>query len=209
MTTPTLALVLLLFAAVSTASCQQTGEHPEPSGDTHVATVERFRAARDADDLAAARALMSADPRRWWDAKEGPGAAWTLGVGGPWAGWDEHFNGESKRMTPWTVEGDSVWADFYEINDYFRLTEREGGHWRGTYFLDTDGHISGFMVSSAPGHETPRGRGDEFRTWAFATHAEEAEYLMPDGKLDPTGDRPPRMRALLAAWRTAIGLPQM
>lgn len=29
---------------------------------------------------------------------------------------------------------------------------------------------------------------------------------MPDGSIDPTEDRAPRMRALLEEWRTTVGL---
>ena len=33
--------------------------------------------------------------------------------------------------------------------------------------------------------------------------------VMPDGAIDPTGDRPQRMRALLVEWRAAVGLPAL
>ena len=192
-------LLLALLALLATA-CRTTR-------DPGVAIVESFREARDAGDLDAARSYMSADPRRWWDEKEGEGSPWTLGTGGPWSAWDDHFNGVTERVTDWQVEDDAVHADFFETNDYFRLTERGGGYWRGTYFLGADGKIVGFMISGVRGRESTEGRGDEFREWAFANHPDEAEYLMPEGSLDPTGDRPPRMRRLLEAWRGAIGLP--
>ena len=176
---------------------------PSPS----VTSVESFRAARAAGDLEAARTFLADDARRWWGEREGQGAPWTLGTGGPWTGWDAHFNGTTERAGPWRREGDTVFADFFEVNDYFLLTERGGGFWRGTYFFDRSGKIAGFMISSAPGREDPQGRGKEFKAWAFEHHPEEAEHLMPEGSIDPTGDRPQRMRTLLGVWRREVGLP--
>ena len=46
----------------------------------------------------------------------------------------------------------------------------------------------------------------DFEAWAREHDSDEAEYLMPDGAIDPTGDRPVRMRALLLRWRAAVGL---
>jgi hypothetical protein len=97
----------------------------------------------------------------------------------------------------------------YETNEYFELTERGGGVWRATYYCDPSGKIAGMMVSSVPGlpPKEPRSdRGDEFKAWAREHHAQEAEYLMPGGSLDPTGDRAPRMRALLNRWGDSAGL---
>ena len=118
----------------------------------------------------------------------------------------------------WHVEGGSggggarsggarVWADVAETNDYFRLTEASGSRWRGTYYLDAAGRITGFMVSGVPGWKNDRGRRDAFQVWAREQRPDEAEYLMPGGSIDPTGDRPERMRALLEAWRRESGLP--
>ncbi|MHC5212553.1 MAG: hypothetical protein ACYTG2_17710 [Planctomycetota bacterium] len=173
-----------------------------------IATVAAFRAHREVGDLDRARALMSDDPRKWYEVREGEGIPWTLGTGGRWSAWDEHFRSES-TYGDWHEEDDHVWADVFEINDYHRLTERGGGWWRATYFLDDEGLIEGFMVSAVPDKPSPRGRRDEFEAWAREHDPDEAEYLMPGGKLDPTDDRAPRMRALLLRWRAAAGLPRV
>jgi len=190
--------------------CRTVEPGPEPGietrSDARIETVEAFRAARDAGDLERAAGYLSADPRRWWEEREGAGAPWGLATGGPWKGWDEHFRGRSEQRTPWEVAGDAVWADMYEVNDFYLLVERGGGWWRATYFFDEDDRIAGFMVSVVPGKETPPGRREEFEAWAFAHHPDEAEYLMPGGSLDPSGDRPARMRALLDVWRESEGL---
>ena len=130
---------------------------------------------------------------------------WKLG-GGRWKAWDEHFRGTAEPASDWQVENLLVWADIFETNEYFELIERGGGYWRATYIFDESGRISGFMVSGVPGVESPRGRGDEFQAWAREHHPDEAEYLMPGGSIDPTGDRAPRMRALLNEWRGVVGL---
>ncbi|HEX3110025.1 MAG TPA: hypothetical protein VHU41_13105, partial [Thermoanaerobaculia bacterium] len=57
-----------------------------------------------------------------------------------------------------------------------------------------------------PGKETSR--MEEFRAWAAVHDPTELEYLMPKGKLDPTGDRPERWKALLVRWREAVRLPR-
>jgi hypothetical protein len=187
-------LLLPLAACVSTAE----------TGHGHVETLEAFRAAEEAGDLGAARLLMAPDARLWFEEREGAGKPWTL-EGGPWKGWDDHFNGKAELIGDWHVEGDTVWGEFFETNDYFRLTESEGGHWRGTYEFDADGKLAGFLVSASPGRVRSRGQREAFEAWAFANRPEEAEYLMPSGSLDPSGDRPPRMRALLMEWRAATG----
>ena len=50
-------------------------------------------------------------------------------------------------------------------------------------------------------------RYDEFEAWALANDPEEWESLRPGGRLDPTGDRAPRTRALANRWRASVGLP--
>jgi hypothetical protein len=174
--------------------------------DARVHTVEAFEAARDAGDYETARSYMGDDPRVWWGVREGPGAQWALG-GGPWRGWDAHFHGDSARITPWRVDGDRVWADMRESNDYYRLLEREPGFWRRSYFFDGGDRITGTMIGAVDDPPPPSGRDDEFEAWARANHPGELDYLEPDGKIDPTGDRPQRYRALLNTWRASVGLP--
>lgn len=202
------AVVIGLMLVLLVAACVTPGGGPTADEAARIAVVEAFVAARERGDLEAARAWLADDPRVWYEAREGEGSTWKL-EGGRWAGWDEHFRGTSERETPWRVDGETVWADMVEHNDYFRLTEAGPGRWRASYFLDGDGLIEGFMVSAVPGAVADRGRRDEFAAWAREHEPAEAEFLMPGGAIDPTGDRPPRMRALLGRWRAAVGLPPL
>lgn len=197
------ALVLLLMGGcLSCVAPRQDARGP-------VATVEAFREARAGGDTEAAGALMAPDARFWFGAREGPGRPWDLETGGPWAAWDEHFRGHSEPDGPWVVEGDAVSAVMVEQNDYYRLTGSAPGRWRGTYFLDDRGRIEGFLVAPIAGVERDPGRRDEFEAWAREHEPHEAEALMPDGEIDPGGDHPPRMRALLERWRATVGLPPL
>ncbi len=197
---------LLLFSLGGLGSALASCAAPAHAADTPIDVVEQFRAARRAGRDAEARQYLSGDPRIWYDERAGEGSPWTLG-GGRWKAWDDHFRGSAERATDWQSEGDSVWADFFEVNEYFELTERGGSSWRGTYYFDESGMIAGFMVSGVPGVTPARGRRDEFEAWAREHRPGEAEYLMPGGSIDPTGDRAPRMRALLEEWRGTVGLP--
>jgi hypothetical protein len=176
-----------------------------------VATVESFRAARASGDLEAASAYLAPDPRVWYDEHTGDGLPWSLGAG-RWKAWDDHFNGQSD-LGPWHAEDGTVWAVATETNDYYRLIERQGeSRYRITYFLDDAGRITGYMISAAdPDKADPPSdsRFDEFEAWVLANHPEEWADLRPGGRLDPTGDRAPRTRALLNEWRASVGLPRI
>ena len=196
----TLGLTALILCAC--ASAEDAGQH------AHVARIEAFRELRESGDLAGARALLVDGPRIWYGERDGDGSPWTLG-GGRWKAWDDYFRGTAVRATEWHVDGEVVWADVVETNDYYRLVERPPSRWRATYFIAEDGRIEGFLVGRIPGLERDGGRDAEFEAWARETHPEEAEYLMPGGSIDPTGDRPQRMRALLELWRAEGGLPPL
>lgn len=198
---------MILFASAFLVSCSATATAPVES-DPRIAKVEAFRELRSMGDREAARALLSADARIWWGERDGPGSPWSL-EGGPWSDWDDHFDGSAKSVTPWTADGERVWADILENNDYYRLTESQARAWRAVYFLDNDGAIAGFLVASLPRPETDSSRADEFEAWAVRNRGAEAEYLMPGGEIDPTGDRPARMRSLLNEWRADVGLPAL
>ncbi|MCH7602994.1 MAG: hypothetical protein IIB54_09530, partial [Planctomycetes bacterium] len=140
---------------------------------------------------------------------EGEGSAWKLG-GGRYKQWDTHFRGKSE-LGPWHVESGTLWAVAEEMNDYFRLIERQDmPRYRITYFFDDQDRISGYMISAAD-PDAPSSpmvsRYEEFETWAFANDPEEWEYLRPGGSLDPTGDRAERTRVLANRWRASVNLP--
>jgi len=167
--------------------------------------VRTFREARKAGDLETARSLMSADPRVWYGERSGEGSPWTLG-GGRWKTWDEHFNSTSEELSV-EAEENRVSIVFLENNDYYRLTERGPSPVRLTWFLDEGGQIEGYLVSSVKREGPSTSRYDEFEVWAQEHAPDEFEYLVPGGSIDPTGDRAPRFRALLEAWRKDAGLP--
>ncbi len=178
----------------------------------HISSVESFRAARKAGDLDLAQSYLGDDPRVWYDAREGEGSPWRLGTGGRWKQWDTHFNGESE-LGPWQADGDMVWSVAEEMNDYFRLIERQDmPRYRITYFFDEQDRISGYMISAAdpdaPSSSSPMvSRYEEFEAWSLANDPEEWEYLRPGGSLDPTGDRAERTRILANRWRASVNLP--
>ncbi len=167
-----------------------------------IATVQEFLAARKRGDEAAAGALMAPDARIWWEAKAGPGEAWTLD--GKWSGWDAHFHSTSE-YSDWREGRDSVTASGVEMNGFYRLIERSPQKFRATWWLDPAGRVSGFLFEPR-GAVVPGDRFDEFKAWARQTKPTELEYLMPGGRIDPTGDRPQRFEAILVEWRKAAGL---
>lgn len=205
MKTSTFTLLLLLIFVPSTHA---SGDEPT-TPDPHIAKVEALRQALQEEDFARAATFLSDDPRVWYDERQGDGIPWQLRAG-RWKAWDTHFNGVSELQGTLQSAGDRVWADYFESNDYFRLLERGGGYFRKTWFFTDDGKIEGYMISAVPGApEAPPGRADEFLAWARENAPEELDYLRPGGRLDPTGDRAPRTRALLERWRQAIGEPMV
>jgi imidazolonepropionase-like amidohydrolase/heat shock protein HslJ len=167
-----------------------------------IAKVQELLAARQRGDEAAAGALTAPDARIWWEAKSGPGEPWPLG--GKWSGWDAYFH-SSNEYSDWREGRDSVTAAGIEMNDFYRLIERSPQKFRATWWLDASGKISGFLFEPR-GAVLPGDRFDEFKAWARRENPAELEYLMPGGRIDPTGDRPQRFHALLAAWRKAARL---
>ena len=196
---PRLATTILLLVTCACASPPGTAES--------LRTVTGFRAVRKAGDLDAARAFLSDDPRVWYGEREGAGSPWRLG-GGRWKAWDEHFNSTSEELSVEATERE-VSIVFLENNDYYRLTERGPSPVRLTWFLDAAGRIEGYLVSSVKRDGPSTSRYDEFEAWAQEHAPGELEYLVPNGSIDPTGDRAPRFRALLERWRRAAGLPTL
>lgn len=169
--------------------------------------AQRFRDLVAAERWDEARAMMSNDPRRWFESKQGPGEQWSIGPkGGPWAAWDEEF-GTTATVIDWTADKSSATVRVYEINDYFRLLERGAVTNEITYFFDQEGRIDGLLIRAAG--ERPPGRTREFLRWALENEPRELRELMPNGNIDPSGDHPRRFRVLLERWRDAAGLPEL
>ncbi|MGH9369347.1 MAG: hypothetical protein ACRD3M_16960 [Thermoanaerobaculia bacterium] len=174
-----------------------------------IETVQKFQAARQRGDLAAARAFLATDPRIWFDRKEptGPGAPWKLGEGN-WSRWDRFFHSRT-TCTGWEEEGNRITAVGRETNDYYRLLDWQPRPLLLTWWLDSSGRIAGYMFHPVPGSPPAKHRLEEFEAWAKKHHPAELSYLMPKGKIDPSGDRPQRWRAILIEWRKAARLPEV
>lgn len=189
-----------LFAIALLASCAA------PPRDPRIDSVLEYRAARESGDHELARAMLTDDPRVWFDSREGPGKPLNLEGKGPWGEWDKHFRSTGTDLF-WESGPDFVAVTRSENNDYYRLIESGPSQYRITYFFDGDGLMAGYMVSAWDDAPPNPDRADEFVAWAHATHPDEWAYLRPDGRIDPTGDRPQRTRALANEWRRSIGLP--
>ncbi len=174
--------------------------------DHRIETVKKFQAARQRGDLVKARALLAPDPRIWFDMEErkGPGEPWKLEEG-DWDRWDRFFH-SATTYSDWKSGADRVTAIGREINDYYRLLDWEPKPLALAWWFDSSGNIAGFLfhaVADAPTHS----RLAEFKEWAKKNRPEELAHLMPKGRIDPSGDRPERWRAILIEWRKAAGLP--
>lgn len=166
----------------------------------HVRRIEDFAALREAGNP---RALMdlAAGVRIWYESKSGPGEP--FGAAGRWTHWDRYFHSHA-RFSDWRLDGQAVSATVHETNDYYDLLEWKPVPYRMTWWLDAEGRIREVLLQKLPGRET--NRLAEFREWAAAAHPGELADLLPNGQIDPTGDRPERWRALLTEWRIAVGI---
>lgn len=198
---PTLLLPVLLLQL---SGCGAADEAPPAGEATLIAQAQRFRSLVRQERYDDARAMMSADPRRWFAPRQGEGRPWEVGPGtGPWAAWDDHFRSEGE-VVAWREDGRSATAVVRETNDYFRLLERPAVTNEITYLFDDDGRIDGLVIAGVG--DRPPGRTDEFLAWAREHEPDEIEALMPGGEIDPSGDHPQRFGALLNRWRDAAGL---
>jgi imidazolonepropionase-like amidohydrolase len=168
-----------------------------------IAAVQAFQAAKDRGDRSAAQAMLAPGARSWFDERKGEGDPY--GLDGRWSGWDAFFRTKN-TYSDWTQGRDSVTAAGEEINDFYRLIERSPTRFRATWWLDSDGRISGFLYEPR-GAVVPGDRFADFKAWARGAKPAELESLMPNGRIDPSGDRPQRFRALLEEWRRAAKLP--
>jgi ketosteroid isomerase-like protein len=170
-----------------------------------IRTVQRFRAASAAGDAVAARACLAPDARMWFDRKTGPGDPLGFG-GGRWDHWDRYFHGRT-MVSEWEVHGHDVTGVVHETNDLYHLLDWIGKPYRLTWTLDESGRIKEVLLDSIPGARERSNRMPEFKRWAAEHHPEELAYLLPNGQMNPDGDRAERWRAILVEWRAAAGLP--
>lgn len=200
--------VTLTMSFMLMFSCGAPSKSPvarEDDNGSLVARAMHFRALVAQEDYRLARALMAADPIRWWGNRDDGGQPWTIGkrTPGPWSDWDGHFRSE-KTIMGWREGPNHATATIRETNDYYRLLHRGWVTNEATYFFDEAGRIEGLLIRAVG--ERPRGLTDEFLEWARANDPEELEELMPGGEIDPSGDHPRRFRRLLNRWRRASGL---
>ena len=99
---------------------------------------------------------------------------------------------------------EAISAVVHETNDYYKLLEWKPVPYRMTWWLDSNGRTREVLLQQLPGQAT--NRLAEFREWAASAHPGELADLMPNGQIDPTGDRPERWRALLTEWRISAGI---
>jgi hypothetical protein len=176
------------------------------AGDRLIHRVQAYHDARIRDDVAAEAQMLSPDARTWYESKTGDGEPLRPGRSGRYAHWDRFFHSRSV-LSDWVVRGREVTATVHETNDFYQLLDWTPNPYQMTWWFNDRDRISGVMIRSLPGKETSR--MPDFRAWAAIYQPAELEYLMPKGKLDPTGDRPERWKALLQEWRAAAGLPKV
>jgi len=164
-----------------------------------VGRVQTFRRALASGDLAAAHRLIAPDAREWYEEKKGPGIPYVPG-GGRWSHWDSYFHSQNE-LTDWRVEGRNVTATVHEMNDFMTALDWHAPPYTMTWTFDDTNRISQVLIKSGPGQVMSRLQ--EFRSWAQAHDPAELEYLMPKGKLDPTGDRPERWQVMLEKWKAS------
>ncbi len=84
--------VLALGLLILGGCISQSVPMADHSGSNLAERAEAFRARVAAGEIEEARAMMTQNPRRWWDERQGEGKPWTIGPNsGPWAGWDDYF----------------------------------------------------------------------------------------------------------------------
>ena len=160
--------------------------------------VQEYRDARARGDAVAEQSHLAPGARMFFNEKNGDGEP--LGIGkGSWAHWDEYFHSRSE-MTDWRVVDGAVTAVVHETNDFYRLLDWEPQPYRLTWWLDREGRITEVLLTPIPGGPA-KSRMNEFKEWAAKHHPAELEYLMPKGRIDPTGDRAERFAAILREWR--------
>lgn len=196
-------LLLVLMGALLAGCGDKESQSADPL-DPLVITAKQFRAHVKAGEYDEARAMMVQNPRRWFNEREGEGREWKLGPkSGPWSEWDDHFRGRTE-VVRWEVGEGTATLVFLETNDYFQLLDRGWQKSEMVYYFNDAGEIEGLLIRGRG--DRPQGRTEEFLAWARENDPEELAYLMPDGDVDPSGDRPPRFRALLNRWRESAGL---
>ena len=93
-----------------------------------------------------------------------------------------------------------------EINDWYRLVERQPAPYYISYFVDEHDRIAGKLVQSIPGTAPVHDRLEEFATWARRKYPGLLDELMPEGRIDSAKYRSWKERLL--EWRADAGRPK-
>jgi hypothetical protein len=179
----------------------------DDAGERLIELAQRFRRLLRERKFDEARAMTVQTPRIWFEERKGEGRPWVIGPtsNDPWSAWDKEFRSRSEVVERRASDRSAIFK-LRETNDYHRLLERGWSTVESTYFFDENGKIEGRLIAAVG--ERSRGRTDDFLEWARTHAPEELKYLMPDGEIDPSGDRPKRFRRLLNRWREASTHPK-
>ena len=153
------------------AACAQEVPASKATLVARIEIARQFEAMRH-KDIEQARSFLVADPRVWYEAREGPGRPWDIGKPGLWSEWDTHFR-SSGEILRWET-GDTWVASIHsEMNDYFRLLDRNGSWYRKTWFFNDEDKIEGYMISAWEEAPETKDRSEEFAAWAQENDAQE------------------------------------
>lgn len=189
--------------AVSESSSTQLSDvHP------FVVVVREYRRAVAQRDTAALQRLQAPGSRIWFEKREGEGRPLDPAGKGPWAEWDRFFHARSEA-SDFVVEDHAVRVTNREINDWYRLVEREPAPYHIVYFLDAQSRIEGKLVQAIPGVRPPTDRLREFESWAAKKYPGLLETLQPDGRIDPALEKAQVWKEKLQEWRSETGLPAL
>ena len=164
--------------------------------------AQEFRDLIETGNYAEAERFVAPGARTFFEKREGPGEPYTVG-GGSWAHWDSFFHSRN-RLAEWRVNGRRVTATAHETNDFMELLEWKAPPYTITWTFDDSDRISEVLIQGGVGKRTSR--LDEVKAWAEMHHPGEIAYLMPKGRIDPTGDRAERWKKLLLEWRESIAV---
>ena len=181
------------------------------SGSATLTDARRIEIARGyaeanaAKDYAKARSFLAPNARVWYEKREGDGEPLEPGSG-TWGHWDTYFHGRT-AYSDWRVKDGVVVVTANETNDFYRLLDWKPWPMHFSYWIDGEGKVAGFMVQAQRGTGSTGSRLDDAKAWVKTRHPEELAHLMPEDRIDPTGDRAERWRKLLVEWRKDAGLP--
>lgn len=161
--------------------------------------IDEYRAAKNAGDYATVAKYLAPDARIWFGKKEGEGNP-LRAKGGPYAAWDKEFRSTSVKKD-FRVKGRTLSYVSHEINDFYRLIERQPTPASITYYFDDEDRITGMLYRGlAPKNRRPPDRYCEFKVWAAKKYPgllESDEMGIPN--------QPKRWRELLVEWRAEQG----